>query len=179
MRKEALSQANEKLQRNTILGLIASGLLAMVKFVAGVFGHSSALIADGIESLADTVGSLIVWQGLRVARRPADDAYPYGYGKAEAIAAMGVGLLLIAAGVTIVVRAIEDVATPHTAPKPWTLLVLVGVIVTKEVLFRVVLSGADQYESDAARADAWHHRADAITSVAAFVGVSLAIWGPV
>ncbi len=166
------------LQRNTVMGLCASVLLATGKFVAGVTGHSSALIADAMESLADTIGSIVVWHGLRVADRPPDEKHPYGYGKAEAIAALSVGGLLIVAAGIIVARAIREMMMPHSAPAPWTLAVLLGVIMVKETLFRLVLRGAEALESDAARADAWHHRADAITSVAAVIGVSVAIWGP-
>lgn len=166
------------LERNTLIGLGASVLLAAGKFVAGVVGHSSALVADAVESLADTIGSVIVWRSLRVSDRPADAAHPYGYGKAEALAALGVGALLLIAAAIIVIKASGDMLTPHKAPEAWTLFVLVGVIVVKEGLFRLVLKGAEIEASDAAKADAWHHRADAITSAAAVIGVSLAIWGP-
>lgn len=166
------------LQRNTIIGLVASIALAGVKLAAGIFGHSSALIADAVESLADTIGSIVVWQGLRVADRPPDEKHPYGYGKAEALAALVVGALLFLAAAWIVVDAIREILTPHLAPRPWTLLVLVLVVLVKEALFRVVLKGAEVFESDAAKADAWHHRSDAITSSCAFIGVVIAIWGP-
>ncbi len=175
--RPAAPQAHKTLSRNTLIGLVASIALAAIKFLAGAFGHSSALIADAVESLADTVGSLVVWQSLRVADRPADREHPYGHGKAEALATLCVGgLLFLAAGV-IVARAVNDIRTPHEPPKVWTLFVLVAVIVVKEGLFRVVLKGANEHESDAARADAWHHRADAITSAAAFLGVAIAIAG--
>jgi len=167
-----------QLKRNTLIGLVVSLLLAAGKFVAGVLGHSSALIADAVESLADTIGSIVVWQGFRVASREPDADHPYGYGRAETMAALAVGTLLVVAAAYIVVRAFGEILTPHAAPRAWTLLVLVGVIITKELLFRVVLRGAEELRSDAARADAWHHRSDAITSAAALIGVSVAIWGP-
>lgn len=174
---EGATTAQRTLSRNTLVGLAASVALASIKMLAGVFGHSSALIADAVESLADTVGSLVVWQSLRVADRPADREHPYGHGKAEALATLFVGgLLFVAAGV-IVVRAIEDIGTPHQPPAAWTLVVLVAVIAVKEVLFRLVLKGATEHASDAAKADAWHHRSDAITSAAALLGVSIAIAG--
>lgn len=157
---------------------MASLVLAGVKLAGGLLGHSSALVADAVESAADTVGSIVVWQGLRVARRPPDPRHPYGYGRAEALAALVVGVLLAAAAAYIVLHAVLDMLTPHEAPEPWTLGLLVGVIVIKEGLFRFIIRGADQLGSDAARADAWHHRADAVTSAAAFVGVAVAIWGP-
>ena len=167
-----------KLQRNTIVGLFASVALAGGKLAAGIFGHSSALVADAVESLADTVGSLVVWQALRVADKPPDAEHPYGHGRAEALAAIAVSGLLLAAAVLIVVRSIEGMLKPHEGPAAWTLAVLAGVIVVKEALFRLVLKGAELDGSDAARADAWHHRSDAVTSGAAFVGVTVAVWGP-
>lgn len=166
------------LQRNTIIGFFASIGLALTKLAAGIWGQSSALIADAVESIADTVGSVLVWQALRVASQPPDQKHPYGYGKAEALASLGVGVLLVAAAVFIVVKSVHEILVPHEAPAAWTLLVLVGVVIIKEVLFRFVMQGADQFDSDAARADAWHHRSDAITSIAALIGVSVAIWGP-
>jgi cation diffusion facilitator family transporter len=165
------------LQRNTLIGLLASLALAGGKLAAGFLGHSSALVADGVESIAAAVGSVIVWQALRVSARPPDQAHPYGYGKAEAVAALLVGCMLLVAAALIVVEAFRQLFTPHNAPEPWTMLVLVGVIVIKEVLFRFLLRGANKHGSDAVRADAWHHRSDAITSAAAFVGVGVAIWG--
>ncbi len=168
----------QALKRNTLIGFAVSIALAGMKLAAGIVGHSSALVADAVESLADTAGSIIVWQALRVADRPPDEAHPYGYGKAEAVAALLVGVLLILAAVWIAIRAVEEIITPHRAPASWTLLVLLATIGVKEGLFRFVLRGAKQFESEAARADAWHHRADAITSAVAVVGVAAAVWGP-
>ena len=167
-----------QLKRNTLVALLVSVLLAAGKLLAGIIGHSSALVADGVESLADTFGSIAIWQGFRVASRRPDADHPYGYGRAETLAALSVGALLVAAGMVIVIKAFQELLTPHDAPAAWTLIVLIGVIVAKELLFRFVLRGAEMFESDAARADAWHHRSDAITSTAAFIGVSIAIWGP-
>jgi cation diffusion facilitator family transporter len=166
------------LLRNTLIGLVASILLAVVKLLAGLFGRSSALVADAVESLADAVGSVLVWQAVRVAARPPDPRHPYGYGKAEAIAALSVGGLLVVAALFIVVKAMNEILVPHEAPAPWTLVVLALVVAVKELLFRFVMRGAAELNSDAARADAWHHRSDAITSAAAFIGVSIAVWGP-
>lgn len=170
--------SRSKLQTNTIIGFVASIGLAIVKFAAGVYGLSSALIADAVESFADTIGSILVLQALRVADKPPDKNHPYGYGKAEALATVGVGLLLIVAASFIVWKAFHEILIPHAPPASWTLLVLLLVIAAKEILFRFVMKGADQFDSDAARADAWHHRADAITSVAALIGVSVAVYGP-
>lgn len=170
--------SRQKLQKNTIIGFVASVLLSIVKLAAGVLGKSSALVADAVESFADTLGSMLVWQALRVASRPADEDHPYGYGKAEALASLGVGAMLVVAALYIVVKAFHEIVIPHQSPEPWTLIVLFGIIAVKELLFRVVMKGANEHESDAARADAWHHRSDAITSAAALIGVSVAVWGP-
>lgn len=167
-----------RLRRNTIIGLIASLALAAGKLIAGLVGNSSALVADAVESMADTLGSVIVWWGLKLGEREPDVAHPYGYGRAEAVASLTVGGLLIVASVLIVVRAFQDIVTPHAAPAAWTLGVLTAVVIVKETLFRVVLKGAEAMGSDAARADAWHHRSDAITSAAAFIGIGIAVWGP-
>ncbi len=167
-----------ELKANAILGLLASLVLALAKFLAGVFGHSSALVADAVESLADTVGSIVVWQGLRLAAKPADEDHPYGYGKAEALAALIVGFLLLLAAAGIVYKAFLEVLTVHSPPATWTLWVLISVVVVKEALYRRVIRAAKEQASDAARADAWHHRSDAITSAAALIGVAVAIYGP-
>jgi cation diffusion facilitator family transporter len=158
-------------------GLVVNGLLALVKLVAGLVGHSHALVADATESLADLFSGVIVWSGVRIAAREADEDHPFGHGKAEALATAGVGLLLIGAAVGIAIKAALEIVTPHQAPAPFTLGVLVGVIVVKEVLFRRVLRGAAEIGSSAVAADAWHHRSDAITSLFAFVGITVALLG--
>ena len=169
---------SSQLQRNTLVGLLFSVLLTIVKFLAGWLGSSSALIADAIESLADVFGSILVWQALRVADQPPNDRHPYGYGKAESLSALAVGLIMLAAAGVIVTKAFSEIVVPHAPPATWTIWVLVLIIVTKELLFRLVVHGANQHDSDAARADAWHHRADAITSLAALIGVTVAITCP-
>ena len=159
------------------LGLLANGVLALVKLVAGVLGNSYALIADAVESIADLFSSLIVWGGLRVAARDADDHYPFGYGKAEAISAMIVGLMLLAAAVGIAIEAVREILQPIRTPAPFTLVVLIVVVAVKAALFRVVNRSARDSGSPAVTADAWHHRADAMSSEAAFIGISIAVLG--
>ncbi|MBK7715982.1 MAG: cation transporter [Gemmatimonadetes bacterium] len=163
--------------RSAQLGLVVNTLLAITKLVAGILGNAYALVADAVESTADIFSSLIVWGGLQIATRQADDEYPFGYGKAEPLAATVVSLLLIGAAAGITVEALREIRTPHHTPAPFTLLVLVGVIVVKEVLFRRVLKVSDEVSSTAVKADAWHHRSDAITSAAAFLGISVALLG--
>jgi cation diffusion facilitator family transporter len=159
------------------VGLLVNTVLAIIKLFAGVVGNAYALIADAVESSADIFSSLIVWGGLRIASRQADDKYPFGYGKAEPLAAAVVALMLIGAAAGIAVEAIREIRLPHHAPAPFTLAVLVGVILVKEVLFRRVSAVGEEVSSVAVKADAWHHRSDAITSLAAFIGISIALIG--
>jgi cation diffusion facilitator family transporter len=162
--------------RTAQIGLLVNAALAVVKLLAGILGNSYALIADAIESTADILSSAIVWGGLRIAAREEDDDYPFGYGKAESLAAAIVALMLIGAAVGITIEAIREIRTPHHAPAPFTLIVLVAVVLVKETLFRRVFEVGNEEDSTAVKADAWHHRSDAITSVAAFVGISVALW---
>jgi len=150
--------------------------LALVKLLGGIAGHSYALIADAIESIADVFSSLIVWRGLHLSAREADERYPFGYGKAEALSAAAVALLLLGAAAGIAIASIREILTPHHLPAPFTLVLLLLVIAVKETLFRTVLRVGAELESSAVRADAWHHRSDAITSLAAFVGIAVALW---
>ena len=130
----------------------------------GIAGHSYALIADAIESFTDIFSSLIVWGGLRITAKPADEDYPYGYGKAEALAAAIVSLMLLGAALGIAVAAVGEMMTPHHTPAPFTLAVIAVVIPVKEILYRRVLRVGSETGSTAVKADAWHHRSDAITS---------------
>lgn len=159
------------------IGLVVNVVLVLVKLISGIVGHSYALVADAIESSTDIFSSLIVWGGLQVAARPADESHPYGHGKAESLAAGAVAVMLLGAAIGIGVTAIREIVTPHHAPMPFTLFVVAGVVILKETLFRTVLKVGDTIESTSVKTDAWHHRSDALTSLAAFVGISLALWG--
>jgi cation diffusion facilitator family transporter len=159
------------------IGMAVNVVLAIVKIVTGIVGNSYALIADGIESTSDIVSSLVVWTGLKISSLPADEDHPYGHGKAESIAGMVVALALLAAAVFIAVQSVREIITPHHAPAWFTLLVLALVIATKETLYRLVLKVGDELTSTAVKGDAWHHRSDALTSAAAFVGISIALIG--
>jgi len=163
--------------RSAQLGLLVNAALAIIKLVAGVVGHAYALVADAVESTADIFASLIVWGGLRIASRDPDESYPFGYGKAESLAAAVVSIMLIGAAIGIAIEAVREILTPHHAPAAWTLGVLVAVLVIKFVLFRRISSVAVEVGSTAVQADAWHHLSDAITSAAAFVGISVALIG--
>ena len=151
--------------------------LVTIKLVGGIAGHSYALIADAVESFTDIFSSLIVWGGLRITAKPADEDYPYGYGKAEALAAAIVSLMLLGAALGIAVAAVGEMTTPHHMPAPFTLAVIAVVIPVKEILYRRVLRVGSETGSTAVKADAWHHRSDAITSSAALIGIGVALWG--
>ena len=152
-------------------------ILALIKITTGIFGNSYALIADGIESTMDIVSSLIVWGSLRISIKPPDKNHPYGHGKAESMAGMIVAISLLVAAVVIAVQSIREIQTPHHSPAWYTLVVLVGIIITKEILFRKMTRIGDELDSTALKSDAWHHRSDALTSVTAFVGISIALVG--
>ncbi|MBI2921552.1 MAG: cation transporter, partial [Planctomycetes bacterium] len=162
--------------RSTLLGILVNALLAGIKGITGIFGNSSALIADAVESTSDIVTSLIVLGGLRFAQRPPDADHPYGHGKAEPLAAMAVAIALLAAAAGIAVLSVREILTPHHIPELYTFWVLLGVVAVKEGLFRIVWRTGSQTGSGAVKADAWHHRSDAITSLAAAVGICAAIW---
>jgi cation diffusion facilitator family transporter len=152
-------------------------LLACGKLAAGILGNSHALVADAVESLADVFSSIIVWRGLVIAAAPADAEHPYGHGKAEPIAAALVSTILLFAATGIVIQAVHEIYLPKGGPKAFTLFVLVAVVVVKEGLFRFVSREAHAVDSSAVQADAWHHRSDAITSIAAAMGITIALIG--
>lgn len=164
-------------QRLAQLGLVANALLAIIKLVAGLLGNAYALVADAIESATDMVGSLLVWGGLRIASRNPDERYPFGYGRAEPIATAAVAALMLGAAAGIAIEAIREIRTPHLAPAPFTLVVLALVIIVKVVLATRVLRVSSRTGSVVVKADASHHRADAITSGAAFIGIAIALIG--
>lgn len=163
--------------RSTLIGIITSIFLAIIKGTAGILGNSYALVADAIESTADVFTSIIVLTGLKIASKPRDMNHPYGHGKAEPIAGMIVASALFVAAIIIIVQSIHEIITPHHAPAEFTLIVLVAVVITKELLFRFVIKVGKNIESTAVKNDAWHHRSDAMTSLAAFIGISIALIG--
>ncbi|HSH09140.1 MAG TPA: cation diffusion facilitator family transporter [Oceanipulchritudo sp.] len=156
---------------------IANISLAGVKIMVGTVGSSYALIADGIESLADCVSSLIVWNGLRVASKKADHDHPYGHGKAEAVAALLAGMGLVISAIIIAWNAIVEIFSPQLPPALFTLPALIGIILAKESLFRFTSKGARSHNSNALRAEAWHHRSDSLTSLGVLVGILIAVIG--
>ncbi len=163
--------------RVALLGMVVNTLLAVAKILAGVLGNSYALIADGIESALDIGGSAVIWGGLRFAARPPDATHPYGHGKAEPVAAAIVSVGVVFAAIVLAAHSVQELFVPHRAPAPFTLAVVITVVIVKELLFRSVIRLGREAESTAIKTDAWHHRFDAITSIAAFIGISLALLG--
>jgi cation diffusion facilitator family transporter len=163
--------------KSTGLGICVNLGLGLAKCCAGLLGNSFALVADGVESITDVLSGLVVYFGLKIAAKPPDADHPYGHGKAEPIAAFVVSLALMAAAVGIIYKGIREITAPHAAPAPYTLVVLAGVLIIKELLFRHVQSVGESIGSLAVKSDAWHHRTDALTSAFAFVGISIAILG--
>ena len=160
-----------------LIGLSSNVLLAAIKITSGIVGNSYALIADGIESILDIFSSAVVLGGIKISSIPADEDHPYGHGRAETLAAMTASLALIMAGIGIAVKSILEIMRPHHTPAFFTLIVLVGVIIVKEILFRLLFSVGKSVNSLSLETEAWHHRSDALTSVAAFIGISIAIIG--
>ncbi len=163
----------------TYLSILGNIALAFGKGVAGYFGNSYALIADAIESTTDVFSSLLVLLGLKYSSRPADENHPYGHGKAEALVTFAVVGFLVISATVIAYESIEHIRTPHKTPEKFTLIVLAAIVILKEIFYRIVSKKSAQTNSSSLKADAWHHRSDAITSALAFVGISIAIFmGP-
>src|SRR5437867_13343063 len=163
--------------RLALVGLAVNVAFAFIKIAAGVFGNAYALIADGIESALDAAGSIVIWGGLRFAARPPDATHPYGHGKAEPLTAIFVACSVFIAAVALAVESARTMFLPHSAPASFTLLILVMVVIVKETLFRYVIRFGRSIESIAVEADAWRHRADVLSSIAAFIGISIALIG--
>lgn len=166
---------SETVLKTTYLSLLSNILLAAIKWTAGILGNSYALIADAIESTSDIFASLLVVFGIKYSSRPADKNHPYGHGRAEPLITFLIVVFLLVSAFIIGKESIKNIQTPHEAPRSFTLLVLAGIIVWKEFSYRLVMKKGKKTGSTSLQAEAWHHRADAITSVAAFIGISIAL----
>ncbi len=163
--------------RVALIGLMINVALAAIKIAAGLFGNAYVLIADGIESALDVGGSIIIWAALKFAARPPDATHPYGHGKAEPFAAIIVSVGVLAAALGLAISSVRELFLPRHAPAPFTLIVLIVAVVIKETMYRYVMRVGRNAESTAIQTDAWHHRTDALTSIAAFIGISVALIG--
>ncbi|WP_396178316.1 cation diffusion facilitator family transporter [Flavobacterium sp.] len=169
----------QKAIQATYLSIIGNFVLAVAKGITGVLGNSYALVADAIESMTDVFSSALVLFGLKYSTRPADSNHPYGHGRAETLVTfLVVGFLLISATI-IAYESVINIQTPHEVPEKFTLIVLAVIIVIKESFYQVVSRKGKETNSSSLKADAWHHRSDALTSLMAFIGISIAIYmGP-
>src|SRR5690606_18180767 len=166
---------DKKIIKTVYFSIFGNLLLVVCKYLAGFFGNSYALIADAIESATDTFSSVLVLLGFKYANRPADENHPYGHGRIEPlITFLVVGFLVISAFI-IATESIKNIQNPHEPPKYWTLIVLGIIILWKEISYRIVIKKSKETNSSSLKADAWHHRSDAITSVAAFIGIAIAL----
>lgn len=157
------------------LSIIGNAAMALIKGITGIFGNSFALIADAIESTTDVFASAMVLFGLKYSARPADENHPYGHGRVEPLVTFGIVGFLIMSATIIAYEAIRHIRTPHEAPESFTLFVLAGIIIVKELFYRFISKKSEKTKSSSLKADAWHHRSDAITSLAAFIGISIAL----
>ena len=171
-----MSANSETAIKTTYFSIIGNTCLAVIKGLAGYFGNSYALVADAIESTTDIFSSFLVFLGLRYTSKPADENHPYGYGRAEPLITFIVVGFLITSATIIAYESIHNIRTPHELPAFWTLFVLIPIIVWKEISFQLVMKRARQTNSSSLKADAWHHRSDAFTSIAALIGISLALF---
>ncbi len=160
----------------TYFSIIGNTCLAILKGLAGFFGNSFALIADGIESTTDIFASFLVLLGIKYSNRPADKNHPYGHGRAEPLITFLVVGFLITSATVIAYESIMNIKNPHDLPESWTLFVLGAIILWKEYSYQIVIKKSIETNSSSLKADAWHHRSDAITSVAAFIGISIAVF---
>jgi cation diffusion facilitator family transporter len=170
-------RAADRGKKSAVLSIFVNLGLALIKCSAGLLGHAFALVADGLESISDVFSGSVVYFGLGIAAKPPDAGHPYGHGKAEPIAAVVVSLILMAAALLIIYGGIREIVEPRGTPAPYTLVVLAGVLIIKELMYRHVASVGQSISSSAVMSDAWSHRSDALTSGFAFVGISIALLG--
>ena len=168
--------SNKRTANNTLyFSMAGNTCIALIKGIAGLLGNSFALIADAIESITDVFTTAFILLGFKYANKPSDANHPYGHGKIEPIISFFVALFLFCTAIYIGYHSIQNIKTPHGSPEAWTLYVLAGIIIWKESAFRFIHKKSKETKSNVLNAEAWHYRSDAITSVAAFIGISIAL----
>lgn len=160
---------------STYISILGNTGIALVKWITGYLGNSYGLIADAIESTGDIFSSFLTLFGIKYSSKPADENHPYGHGKVEPIITFVVVGFLITSATIIVYESIINIRTPHDLPSIYTLFVLGPIIIIKEIFYRFVKRRSEAIKSSLLKADAWHHRSDAITSLAVFIGISIAL----
>ncbi len=159
-------------QKITIIGAVGDFLLASSKIIAGVIGHSGALIADGIHSFSDLVSDGVVWYAAKYSSEVPDEEHPYGHERFETLATLGLSIVLAIIGTGIILDAFDRLSNPISLTHNMLLLSVAGVsILSKEALYWYTLKVAKTYKSSMLSANAWHHRSDALSSIVVFVGI--------
>ena len=174
------SNREKEIFRVTWIGSIVNLLLVVLKFVAGIAGHSAAMVADAVHSISDFVTDIIVIVFVRISGKPEDEGHDYGHGKYETLATAIIGLILFFVGIGILFNATKSVidtvgGKPLAAPSMLALAAAALSIVLKEILFRYTIHKSKKLNSQAMVANAWHHRSDAFSSIGTFVGIGGAI----
>ena len=166
-------------QRVAVAGMLVSGGLAVIKILAGMSGHSTAVVADGFESAADVIASGFVLFGLTLAAKPADDDHPYGHGRVETLTGLLIGMVLTLGGAFISWNAIRRVGEPHEVLAAFVIWPLLLSVAAKTGLASMKFHYAKKLQSDALKADAWNDATDTVSALAALTAVALALWDPV
>ncbi|WP_457615335.1 cation diffusion facilitator family transporter [Methanopyrus sp.] len=175
-----MSGVDERLQevrKGALIGIYGNVLLSALKIVIGHITSSWALVSDGVHSLGDTVSSVMVLLGSKVARKPPDARHMYGHYKAEALAGLGVSMMVALTGLLLLWESLMRLRNPKPPTSILPLIVALGTVVAKEGMYRYTLRLAERVGSSALKADAKHHRSDALSSVAASVGIAGALLG--
>ena len=155
-------------------------LLSIFKFVAGVLGNSTAMVSDAIHSLSDVVATVFAYFGAKIGRKMTDESHPYGHERIECIFTMAIGIILLGTGLFIGYRAVTEIISgsyEDITPEPIAIIAAIVSIIVKELMFQYTMHYAKILQCDAFKADAWHHRSDALTSIAALIGIGLAMMG--
>ena len=173
-------EREKELARVTIVGSLGNLLLLTFKFVAGIVGHSSAMVADAVHSLSDFITDLIVLVFVKISAKPQDSSHDYGHGKFETLATLFVALALVAAAIGIIVSGATKFARwlqGETLQMPGMLALWAALlsILVKEVLYRYTIARGKALDSPAVIANAWHHRSDALSSIGAAIGIGGAL----
>jgi len=167
-------QPNHSAKNAVLFGLFSNLILVALKAGIGILGNSFALIADALESATDSVSSLMLYFGLKYAQRPPDENHPYGHGRFEGLLTFVVVFFLLSSAIGIGIQAIANLQKPQTLPAPFTLIALLGIVAWKETSFWYIRARARRLHSSLLEAEAWHHRADAISSIFGLIGIGLA-----
>lgn len=173
-----LKDHTNKIYQATWIGIFANLFLTIIKGLGGFLSGSKALIADALHSASDIVSSVVILFAVRISNKPPDKEHPYGHGKAENIASIIVALLLIVVGIEISISSIKILFGQNPlAPTQVALYIIIFSIILKEILFQYKMRLGKKYKSTALISDAWHHRSDSLSSLAALIGVGGAILG--